>query len=129
MGLFDRFKSNQNNVSNNQNELLKAIKSTRDANECAKYIEKLTDEKVLIDIAINGLNVNLPYVVRGRAASNPNLKDQATLDKLAKDYDSYVVCALISNPNLSIKTLKQIANDSSTGCTYRAKEKLKERGY
>lgn len=128
MGLFDMFKSKKKE-DNDQNSLIKAIRSTGDANECAKYIENITDEKTLIDIAINGLDVNLPYVVRARAASNPNLKDQATLNKLAKDSDSYVVCALISNPNLSIATLKQIANDSSTGCTHRAKEKLKERGY
>ncbi len=111
---------------NNQSSLIKFIKNNRNANDCAKAIEKITHEKTLIDIALHGLNVDLPYIVRARAASNPNLKNQATLNKLANDTDSYVVCALVSNPNLSIQTLEKIANDSSSGCTARAKDRLKE---
>lgn len=123
MGLFDRFKSSNVNVDDE-------IKRIRELTYYKKLdeISKITDEKVLIALTkykSQSGETDVEIAVRSAAARNPHLKNKKILDSLARgsadilDNENVLVNAM-SNPNMSQKTLENIAFDVNAKGRYDA---------
>lgn len=96
-----------------ENVLVKIIKSNRDAAVKREAILKITDEKLLADVALNGPD----RFIRNSAIQNPNLTDFNVLCEVMKndnnEFNRYWACVKI-NDNQSL--LRIIFNQSYYGC-------------
>lgn len=114
----------------NQNALKNFADYTLNNHDCAEAVRKITDEEMLIDFALNYNKGDFPWIVRGAAAANPNLKDENILNRLAYgagDYNGngeHVILCTFSNPNIDQKVLENIAKDTSAKGRYGAIENM-----